>query len=42
MTIVCAFDELADGAARGFDVDGVPVAANPLGPDVARANPPSP
>jgi 3-phenylpropionate/trans-cinnamate dioxygenase ferredoxin subunit len=34
MTIVCAFDELSDGAARGFDVDGTPVAVVRIGDDV--------
>jgi 3-phenylpropionate/trans-cinnamate dioxygenase ferredoxin component len=34
MTIVCAFDELPDGSARGFDVDGVPVAVVRIGDDV--------
>ncbi len=34
MTVVCRFDELADGSARGFEVDGVPVAVVRIGDDV--------
>lgn len=34
MTIVCAFDELDDGSARGFEVDGVPVAVVRIGDEV--------
>jgi 3-phenylpropionate/trans-cinnamate dioxygenase ferredoxin component len=34
MTVVCRFDELADGAVRGVDVDGVPVAVVRIGDDV--------
>ncbi len=34
MTAVCQIDELADGAVRGFDVDGVPVAVVRIGDDV--------
>ena len=34
MTNVCAFDELADGTARKFDVDGVAVAVVRIGDDV--------
>jgi 3-phenylpropionate/trans-cinnamate dioxygenase ferredoxin component len=33
-TPVCAFDELADGTARRFDVDGVAVAVVRIGDDV--------
>ena len=34
MTVVCRFDELGDGSARGFEVDGVPVAVVRIGDDV--------
>ena len=34
MTPVCAFDELADGSARKFDLDGVAVAVVRIGDDV--------
>jgi 3-phenylpropionate/trans-cinnamate dioxygenase ferredoxin subunit len=34
VTIVCEFDELADGSARGFEVDGVPVAVVRIGDEV--------
>ena len=34
MTVVCAFDDLADGTARRFDVDGVPVAVVRIDDDV--------
>ena len=34
MTAVCRFDELGDGSARGFEVDGVPVAVVRIGDDV--------
>jgi 3-phenylpropionate/trans-cinnamate dioxygenase ferredoxin subunit len=33
-TIVCPFDDLADGTARRFDVSGVPVAVVRIGDDV--------
>lgn len=33
-TTVCAFDELADGSARKFDVGGVAVAVVRIGDDV--------
>ena len=33
-TPVCAFDELADGTARRFDIDGVAVAVVRIGDDV--------
>ena len=33
-TTVCAFDDLADGTARRFDVDGVAVAVVRIGHDV--------
>lgn len=32
--IVCSFDELGDGAARGVEIDGVPVAVVRVGDDV--------
>jgi 3-phenylpropionate/trans-cinnamate dioxygenase ferredoxin component len=34
MTVVCRFDELADGTVRGVDVDGVPVAVVRIGDEV--------
>jgi 3-phenylpropionate/trans-cinnamate dioxygenase ferredoxin subunit len=34
MTVVCRFDELGDGSARGVEVDGVPVAVVRIGDDV--------
>ena len=34
MSAVCAFEELPDGGARKFDVDGVPVAVVRIGDDV--------
>ena len=34
MTDVCAFDDLADGSATRFDVDGEPVAVVRVGDDV--------
>jgi 3-phenylpropionate/trans-cinnamate dioxygenase ferredoxin subunit len=34
MTIVCAFDELVDGAARRFEIDGVAVSVVRVGDDV--------
>ncbi len=34
MTVVCGFDDLGDGSARGFEVDGVPVAVVRIGDDV--------
>ena len=34
MTALCAFDELADGSVRKFDVDGVAVAVVRIGDDV--------
>jgi 3-phenylpropionate/trans-cinnamate dioxygenase ferredoxin subunit len=34
VTIVCRFEELDDGSARGFEVDGVPVAVVRIGDDV--------
>ncbi len=34
MTDVCAFDDLADGAATRFEVEGVPVAVVRVGDDV--------
>lgn len=33
-TTVCAFDELSDGTARKFDVDGIAVAVVRIGDDV--------
>jgi len=33
-TAVCAFDDLADGTARRFDIDGVAVAVVRIGDDV--------
>jgi len=33
-TAVCAFDDLADGTARRFDIDGVAVAVVRIGQDV--------
>lgn len=34
MTAVCRFDELPDGSATRFEIDGVPVAVVRLGADV--------
>ena len=34
MTVVCKFDELGDGSARGFEVGGVQVAVVRIGDDV--------
>lgn len=34
MSDVCAFDDLADGSATRFDVDGVPVSVVRVGDDV--------
>jgi 3-phenylpropionate/trans-cinnamate dioxygenase ferredoxin component len=34
MTRVCSVDELDDGAVRGFEVEGVPVAVVRIGDDV--------
>ncbi len=34
MTVVCAFDELTDGAARRFEIDGVAVSVVRIGDDV--------
>ncbi len=34
MTDVCAFDDLADGSASRFEVDGVPVAVVRIGDEV--------